>query len=509
MRSYAEHLSSLLPHKAMCSLDVIVLAAGEGTRMKSHTPKVLHTLCGKTLLERVLTAVSTLKPMNTVVVVRHQARRVQEATVGIDPHIHIAQQDNIPGTGRAVHCGLHILEKISKEHKISETSKTSKDSKEAKYKEADNIVVTAGDMPLINGVVLSQLVKAHCHAHSSATILTTKLDNPYGYGRIIRDINGSVLRIIEEADATKEEREVKEVNTSVYIFDRTALCKALKSVKANNSQKEIYLTDVIEHIAQNGHVGTVVVDNPLWVEGVNTRQQLSKLACAYNQEICDYWMSEGVSILDPATTWIEDTVAFDEDVSILPGSFIQGNSRIEQDAIIGPYTTLIDTYVHKAATIERSRIQESTIKEETNVGPWAYLRPGNIIGKGAKAGSFVEMKKAIIDENVKVPHLSYIGDAHIGARSNVGGGTITANYDGVHKNHTEIGTDVHVGAGNMFVAPVTVGNHVTTGAGSVVRHDVSDNSMVYSENTQHEVKDWELRRKNDPQRDNSSTSSSS
>lgn len=501
MRSYADYLSSQLPHKPVCSLNAIVLAAGEGTRMKSHTPKVLHAMCGKTLLERVLTAVSTLKPMISVVVVRHQAQKVQEAALEINPRIQIALQDDIPGTGRAVYCGLHKLEEIAADCKECRDNE--------KQEEAENIIVAAADMPLLNGAILSQLAQAHCQSCNMATILTTTLDNPYGYGRIIRDINGSVLRITEEADATKEEREVKEVNTSVYIFNRKALNKALKSVKANNSQKEIYLTDVIEHIAQNGHVGTVVIDNPLWVEGVNTRQQLSKLACAYNQEICDYWMGEGVSIMDPATTWIEDTVAFDEDVSVLPGSFIQGNSCIEQDAIIGPYTTLIDTYVHKAATIERSRIQESTIKERAQIGPWSYLRPGNVIGEGAKAGSFVEMKKAIIDEKAKVPHLSYIGDTHIGARSNVGGGTITANYDGIHKNHTEIGTDVHVGAGNMFVAPVTVGNHVTTGAGSVVRHDVSDNSMVYSENTQHEVKDWELRRKNDPPRDNSSTSSSS
>ncbi len=476
MKSYSSHLLSFIPNEPTCSLDAVILAAGEGTRMKSQTPKVLHRLAGKTLLERVMTAVSSIHPQHSMVVIRHQGELVQQAAQQIAPGIDIVFQDDIPGTGRAVQCALAELQKNKKMR-------------------AENILVVAGDMPLLNGAILAQLQEEHKKSHNLVTILTANLDDPTGYGRIIRDSDNQVVRIKEEADATNDERAVKEVNTSVYIFDCDILEKALSIVKSNNAQNEIYLTDVIEYCAQHGKVGTLIVKDPLCVEGVNTRQQLSTLARVYNKKICEYWMSEGVSILDPATTWIDDDVICENDVEILPGSFIQGSTVIEHGAVVGPYTTLIDATVHSGATIERSRIQETEIGENATIGPWTYLRTGNIIGKGAKAGSFVEMKKAAIDEGTKVPHLSYIGDAHIGPHSNVGGGTITANYDGERKHHTEIGENVHVGAGNMFVAPVTVGNYVTTGAGSVVRHDVSSNSMVYSENTQHEVKDWELKRR--------------
>ena len=225
-------------------------------------------------------------------------------------------------------------------------------------------------------------------------------------------------------------------------------------------------------------------------EGVNDRVQLAALSKTYNRRVCERWMRDGVTILDPETTWIEDDVQIGRDATILPGSFLQGHTVVGEDAIVGPYTTLIDATVDEGAVVERSRVQESHIGARTNIGPWTYLRPGNEFGEDAKAGAFVEMKKAHIGNGTKVPHLSYVGDAQLGDHTNIGGGTITANYDGVHKNRTTIGSGCHVGAGNLFVAPVEVGDNVTTGAGSVVRHAVPSDTMVYSENTQHNVEGW-------------------
>lgn len=240
----------------------------------------------------------------------------------------------------------------------------------------------------------------------------------------------------------------------------------------------------------DGNVGAFAAPDPLTVEGVNDRVQLSELSKAYNRRICERWMRDGVTITDPATTRIEDDVEIARDAVILPGSFLQGHTVIGEAAVVGPYTTLIDAVVDAGATVERSRVQGTHIGADATIGPWTYLRPGNELGTGTKAGAFVEMKNAHIGDGTKVPHLSYVGDADLGEHTNIGGGTITANYDGVHKHHTHIGSNVHIGAGNLFVAPVEVGDNVTSGAGSVIRHAVPDDAMVYSENTQHVVEGW-------------------
>lgn len=448
----------------------IVLAAGEGTRMKSSTAKVLHTLAGKTFLQRVMHAVSATDPSKTAVVVRHLAQQVSEAARGYDENVVIVNQDEIPGTGRAVQCAL---DELKKNGELSGT-----------------VVIVAGDMPMLDGGTLTSLVTTHETSGNVATILSCKLDNPFGYGRIIRDSAGGFVRIVEQKDGSAEELAVNEVNTSVYAFDAAVLAQAIESLNSANAQGEFYLTDALANAREIGKVGIEVVGNPLRVEGVNDRVQLAKLAKAHNLEICEYWMREGVSILDPQTTWIEDDVVLEADSVILPGSYLQGETRVASGAVIGPDTTLINAVIESGAKVERSRVEKTHIGEDANIGPWTYLRPGNELARGTKAGAFVEMKNAHIDEGTKVPHLSYVGDAHIAHHTNIGGGTITANYDGVHKHHTEIGSNVHVGAGNMFVAPVTVGDNVTTGSGSVVRHDVPDNAMVYSENTQHMVENW-------------------
>ena len=448
----------------------IILAAGEGTRMRSNKPKVLHALAGKTFLNRVMDSVSALDPDTLAVVVHYQADRVTEAARSYNERVTIVNQDDIPGTGRAVQCAMAQL---------------------AQQGELEgSVLIAASDMPLLDSDTLSQLLAFHEQSGNGATVLTTVLDDPTGYGRIIRDSEGNVLRIVEQKDANSSELAVHEVNTSVYVFDASVLSKAIADLKSDNAQGEFYLTDALETAKQDGAVGAFAAPDPLSVEGVNDRVQLAALAKAHNIRVCEQWMRAGVDILDPQTTWIEDDVEIGRDAVILPGSFLQGHTVIGENAVVGPYTTLIDAVVDDEAVVERSRVQESHIGRGTNIGPWSYLRPGNEFGEGAKAGAFVEMKKAHIGNGTKVPHLSYVGDAELGDHTNIGGGTITANYDGVHKNRTKIGAGCHVGAGNLFVAPVEVGDNVTTGAGSVLRHEVPSDSMVYSENTQHNVEGW-------------------
>ena len=448
----------------------IILAAGEGTRMRSNKPKVLHTLAGKTFLNRVMDSVSALDPETLAVVVHYQAERVAEAARSYNERVTIVNQDDIPGTGRAVQCAMTQL----KEQGGLDGS----------------VLIAASDMPLLDADTLNQLLAFHEQSGNGATVLTTILDDPTGYGRIIRDSKGNVLRIVEQKDANSSELAVHEVNTSVYVFDAKLLAEAIANLKSNNAQGEFYLTDALETAKANGAVGAFAAPDPLSVEGVNDRVQLAALAKAHNKRICEHWMRKGVTILDSETTWIEDDVRIERDAVILPGCFLEGQTVIGEGAQVGPYTTLISAVIDADAHVERSRVQESRIGREANIGPWTYLRPGNEIGTGSKAGAFVEMKKAHIGDGSKVPHLSYVGDADLGENTNIGGGTITANYDGVHKNHTHIGSDVHIGAGNLFVAPVNVGDGVTSGAGSVIRHDVPGDAMVYSENTQHVVDNW-------------------
>lgn len=448
----------------------IILAAGEGTRMRSRTPKVLHTFAGKTFLQRVMASVGAQDPDTLAVVVHHQADRVAAAARSYNDQVEIVNQDDIPGTGRAVQCAMTQL---------AERGELS-----------GPVLIAASDMPLLDAGTLHDLLGFHEASGNGATVLTTILDDPTGYGRIIRDREGNVLRIVEQKDANRSELAVQEVNTSVYVFEAAVLAKSIAGLKSNNAQGEFYLTDALEMAKADGNVGAFAAPDPLTVEGVNDRVQLSELSKAYNRRICERWMRDGVTILDPATTWIEDDVEIARDATILPGSFLQGRTVIGEGAVVGPYTTLIDAVVDAGATVERSRVQGTHIGADATIGPWTYLRPGNELGTGTKAGAFVEMKNAHIGNGTKVPHLSYVGDADLGEHTNIGGGTITANYDGVHKHHTNIGSNVHIGAGNLFVAPVEVGDNVTSGAGSVIRHAVPDDAMVYSENTQHVVEGW-------------------
>ena len=336
-------------------------------------------------------------------------------------------------------------------------------------------------MPLLDADTLNQLLAFHEQSGNGATVLTTILDDPTGYGRIIRDSKGNVLRIVEQKDANSSELAVHEVNTSVYVFDAKLLAEAIANLKSNNAQGEFYLTDALETAKANGAVGAFAAPDPLSVEGVNDRVQLAVLAKAHNKRICEHWMRKGVTILDSETTWIEDDVRIERDAVILPGCFLEGQTVIGEGAQVGPYTTLISAVIDADAHVERSRVQETHIgRAATSVRGRTCVR-ATILARspsrrlcGNEEGAHRQRHQGAASELCRRRDL--------GEHTNIGGGTITANYDGVHKHHTTIGSNVHVGAGNLFVAPVTVGDGVTTGAGSVVRHDVPSDSMVYSEN---------------------------
>jgi bifunctional UDP-N-acetylglucosamine pyrophosphorylase/glucosamine-1-phosphate N-acetyltransferase len=439
----------------------IILAAGEGVRMHSRTPKVLHTFAGKTFLSRILSAVQGLHPGKIVVVVRHCGEQVAQAAQAQIPDVCIVNQDEIPGTGRAVQCAVTAL------------------GNDFIQSAQGPIVVTAADMPLLDTATLSSLVSSHESQHNTATVLSMELDQPFGYGRIVRASDGSFDKIVEERDASESEKKITEVNTSVYAFDPHVLADSIAHLDANNDQKEFYLTDALAAARTSGHVGVCKAADSLVVSGVNDRIQLAKLEKAYHLRICEKWMRAGVTIDDPATTWIDDDVEIGQDAEILPGCFLKGATKIGEGAIVGPYSTLTDTV-----------IESSHIGARVDIGPWTHMRFASNFADDTKAGAFVETKNATVDHGTKVPHLIYVGDAHIGHDSNLGGGTITANWDGKNKLHTEIGSGVHIGAGNMIVAPVQIGDNVTTGAGAVVRHPVHDQSLVFSENTQHEVRNW-------------------
>ncbi len=453
----------------------IILAAGQGTRMKSKTPKVLFSIAGVPFIRRVMRAAKATDPRVLSVILARTDEKVTPVVMSENPDTRRVVQDQFKGTGYAVQCAVDQLGDVFGH------------AEQGKF---EPVMILAGDMPLLDGQTLTAFARDYENSGSLASVLTTRLSNPFGYGRIVRDGEGNVTSIVEERDATDEQRAIHEVNTSIYLFDPAVLKEGLETLTSDNDQHELYLTDVIAFAATKGRVSSFEAPDPLTVEGVNDRVQLADLAQRYNRRVCEKWMREGVTILDPSTTWIDDSVELARDVTVLPGCFLRGKTVVEEDAVVGPYTTLIDATVHEGAVVERARVQQTEIGKHANIGPWTYLRPGNVLDDDTKAGAFVEMKKAHVDHGTKVPHLIYLGDTHIEHDSNVGGGTITANYDGKNKHRTHIGAGVHIGAGNMLVAPVSVGDGVTTGAGSVIRHDVSDGSLVFSENTQHEVKNW-------------------
>ncbi|MCA1983072.1 bifunctional UDP-N-acetylglucosamine diphosphorylase/glucosamine-1-phosphate N-acetyltransferase GlmU [Nocardioides nematodiphilus] len=449
-------------------LTVIVLAAGNGKRMKSKTPKVLHTIGGRSMVGHVLTAVEALQPDRVVAVVGH----AREQVIGhLEQHhtgIAIAVQEEQLGTGHAARVGLAASGATS----------------------GDVLVLTA-DTPLLTGETLVWFMEHHREANRSVSILTAEVPDPTGYGRIVRGEGGDVRAIVEEKDASAEERAIAEINSGILAFDLDFLASALPRLGNANASAEYYLTDAVKLAAADGvRTGGYLLADRIQTEGANDRVQLAALGRELNRRIVERWMRAGVTVIDPASTWIHVDVDLGQDVTILPDVQLLGATSIGEDALIGPDVTLTDCEVGAGAHVVRTQATLSVIGDGADVGPFAHLRPGTVLGARGKIGGFVETKNAEIGEGAKVPHLSYVGDATIGEMSNIGAGTIFANYDGVKKHHTTIGAHVRSGSNVTFVAPVTVGDGAGTGAGSLIRQDVPPGAMAMSAGPQRVIEDW-------------------
>ncbi|WP_344101821.1 bifunctional UDP-N-acetylglucosamine diphosphorylase/glucosamine-1-phosphate N-acetyltransferase GlmU [Myceligenerans crystallogenes] len=452
---------------------VVVLAAGQGTRMRSRLPKILHPVGGRPMVGHALAAARALDPAELAVVVRHERDLVAATIAELDPAARVVDQDEIPGTGRAVECAMEALGEID-----------------------GAVVVLAGDVPLLDGGTLGQLLASHVAEGDAVTILSTEVPDATGYGRIVRGADGQVEAIVEHKDASPEQREVREINTSTYVFDAVTLRHGLASLDRANAQGEVYLTDVIAFARKEGlGVRALITDDSMSVEGVNDRVQLAALGAEMNRRTLEAWMREGVTIVDPATTWIDADVELAPDVTILPGTQLHGATRIAEGATIGPDTTLRDTEVHDGATVFRTHAELAVIGEQATVGPFSYLRPGTVLGRKGKIGGFVETKNATIGEGSKVPHLSYVGDAEIGEHTNIGAASVTVNYDGENKHRTVIGSHARTGADNMFVAPVSVGDGAYTAAGSVIVKDVPAGALGVGRAQQRNIEGWVLRKR--------------
>ena len=450
-------------------LAVVVLAAGQGTRMKSQTPKVLHRLAGVPLIGHVLATARALDPAHVVAVVRHERDVVAAAIAELDAHAIIADQDEIPGTGRAVEAALAALP-------------------------ADfdgDVLVVSGDVPLLDADTLAGLLAEHRARTAAATVLSARLDDATGYGRIVRGPDGGLDRIVEQKDASDDERAITEINSGTYVFSLAPLQQKLALVSTDNAAQEKYLTDVIGLLRGDGHAVAALPAGQSWlVAGVNDRVQLADAALRLNAMIVRGWQLAGVSISDPASVWIDRTVTLEEDSEILPGTQLKGATTVASGAVVGPDTTLVDTEVGQGARVSRTDATLAVIGAGASVGPFAYLRPGTVIGDKGKVGTFVETKNTTLGAGAKVPHLSYIGDTTVGEGTNIGAGTITANYDGVNKHRTQVGAHARTGSHNVFVAPVTIGDGAYTGAGTVVRKDVPPGALAVNVAPQRNIDRW-------------------
>ena len=451
------------------NLAIIVLAAGQGTRMKSATPKVLHLLAGVPIVGHVLATAGALAPAHVIAVVRHERDAVSAAMTELMPELIVVDQDEIAGTGRAAELALAGLPDDF----------------------TGEVVIVSGDVPLLDAATLTSLIAEHREAKAGATLLSAIIDDATGYGRVIRNASGGVDRIVEQKDGTPEELAISEVNGGTYVFDAQGLREHLATVGTDNAQGEKYLTDVVAKFRTSGSpVAAMPVPSPWVVAGINDRAQLSEVALQLNKLIVRGWQVAGVTIQDPATTWIDRHVTLAEDVEILPGTQLKGATVVERGAKIGPDTTLVDTEVGAGAVVKRTDATLAVIGAGASVGPFAFLRPGAILGTDGKIGTFVEVKNSTIGTGSKVPHLSYVGDTTIGEHTNLGAGAITANYDDLVKHRTEIGSHVHSGSHNVFVAPVRIGDGAKTGAGTVVRKDVPAGALAITVASQRNMIGW-------------------
>ncbi|MFT9850304.1 bifunctional UDP-N-acetylglucosamine diphosphorylase/glucosamine-1-phosphate N-acetyltransferase GlmU [Aneurinibacillus sp. REN35] len=441
----------------------VVLAAGQGTRMKSKLYKVLHPVCGKPMVQHVVDSLNELRADRIVVVVGHGADKVREQ---LGSEIEYAMQEEQLGTAHAVMQVAPLL----------------------KEKKGTTLVLS-GDEPLISAETLEALVAHHEKNQAAGTILTRIMENPTGYGRIIRGVDGGVERIVEQKDANEEEQQVQEINTGTYCFDNEKLFAALEKVGNNNAQGEYYLTDIIEILKGEGERIEASITEEVTI-GVNDRVALAKAEVMMRERILTQHMKEGVTIIDPSNTYIETNVTIGRDSVIYPGSLIGAGTVIGEDCIIGPNTQITNCQIGDRVEIKQSVVTDSRIDSDATVGPFAYIRPNSHVGEGAKVGDFVELKNTSLGKGSKVSHLTYLGDAEVGADVNVGCGTVTVNYDGVNKHKTIIKDHSFVGCNANLVAPVTVGEGAYVAAGSTITDNVPDGALAIARERQTNKEDY-------------------
>ncbi|HXS47869.1 MAG TPA: bifunctional UDP-N-acetylglucosamine diphosphorylase/glucosamine-1-phosphate N-acetyltransferase GlmU [Solirubrobacterales bacterium] len=450
----------------MSSPLVLVMAAGEGTRMRSSLPKMLHPVCGRPLVAWPILAAREAGAGRVATIISPGI----DISAGLPEGVETVVQPQPDGTGGAVRAAAPLIE------------------------QAETVLVLSGDHPLISAGIISSFLDAHASSGAAATMMTIELDDPGSYGRVVRDAGGEIERVVEakaDGDASAEELAVREINAGTYAFDAGPLATALTGLSNDNAQAEYYLTDIFKALRDAGHsVGGHLADDFAVTMGVNNRAELAAAEAEARRRILEAHMLAGVTVVDPGTTWIDADVEIAADARIEPGTSLRGATSVGSSSVVGPLSTLIDTRLGENVTVPHSYLVECDVLDGCSVGPFAYLRPGAHLEAGAKAGTFVEIKNSRIGEGAKVPHLAYVGDAEVGAGTNLGAGTITANYDGFRKHRTVIGKDVRIGVDTMLIAPVQVGDAAYTGAGAVIKKDVPEGALAVSENEQRNIKGY-------------------
>ncbi|MBS1846497.1 MAG: bifunctional UDP-N-acetylglucosamine diphosphorylase/glucosamine-1-phosphate N-acetyltransferase GlmU [Actinobacteria bacterium] len=439
------------------------MAAGSGTRMRSQMPKMLHRVCGRPMVAWPIVAAREAGAGRVAAIVSPG----RDISCGLPEGVETVEQPVSDGTGGAIRAALPLIE------------------------EAETVLVLSGDVPLISTETIAALLEAHESSDAAATMLTIELDDPGAYGRVVRASDGGVEAVVEAkaaGDADASQLEIKEINAGTYAFDAAPLAAALGGLSNDNAQGEYYLPDVFPAMRAAGLAVAAHLTRDLAVTmGINNRVQLAEVEAEARRRLMEGHMLAGVTIVDPASTWIDAGVDIGQDARIEPGTSLRGATSVGPGAVVGPHTTAIDSEIGAEATVLRAHVDTAKVGHGANVGPFTYLRPGTVLQAGAKAGAYVEIKNSQIGKGAKVPHLSYVGDADVGAGSNLGAGTITANYDGFEKNRTTIGRDVRIGVDTMLIAPVEVGDSAYTGAGAVIKDDVPEGALAVSENAQRNI----------------------
>ena len=442
------------------------MAAGEGTRMRSSLPKMLHPVCGRPMVAWPIAAARDAGAGRVVAIVSPG----RDISAGLPEGVETVTQPQPDGTGGAVRAALPLIEG------------------------AETVLVLSGDVPLVSVETISGLLGAHASAGAAATMLTIELEEPGSYGRVVRAGSGEVERVVEAkaaGDATPEQLAIREVNAGTYAFEAGPLAEALAALPSDNAQGEYYLPDVLPAMRAAGHsVAAHLTDDLAVTMGVNNRADLAAVEAEARRRILERHMLAGVTVVDPGSTWIDADVEIAADARIEPGTSLRGRTAVGAGASVGPHSTVVDSVLGERASVPHSYLLDCDVGDGALVGPFAYLRPGAQLAPGAKAGTFVEVKNSRIGEGAKVPHLAYVGDAEIGAGSNLGAGSITANYDGFRKNRTTIGENVRIGVDTMLIAPVEVGDGAYTGAGAVIKSDVPEGALAVSENEQRNIEGY-------------------